>query len=73
MSNEIETNLDESSVTANARNSDPQKKLENDGSVSLVVCKTSVVLLPKTAALTTIVTSIRLSRVATQLLFHKTF
>lgn len=32
MSNEIETNLDESSVTANAKPGDPQKKLENDGS-----------------------------------------
>jgi hypothetical protein len=32
MSKEIETTLDESSVTAGAKAADPQKKLENDGS-----------------------------------------
>ena len=32
MSKEIETTLDESSVTAGAKPADPQGKLENDGS-----------------------------------------
>ena len=72
MSNEIETNLDESSVTANAKPGDPQKKLENDGS-SLGGVQDLGGPTPQNSKLTTIVTSIRLSRVATQCPFHKTF
>ena len=67
MSQEIETTLDESSVTAGAKPADPMPNWALTVVVSLV-CKTSVVQHPKTANPLMIAISIRLLLVVMPLL-----